>query len=133
MKEKFIKELVKIKKSRIDFSNLTIEQANNLKEFAGIRKIIDEKIDGTIKKTGVEINKEEHPDDIWIFDSRLAFHNIPEAFSVRLTTTPEIARKRLFNDKNRESNDKYETIEEALKAREARKKVNKHAIKIDMA
>lgn len=122
LKEEFIKELAKIKKSRTDFSNFTIEQANNLKEFAGIRKIIDEKIDGNIKKMGIEINKEEHPDDIWIFDSRLAFYNIPEAFSVRLTTTPEIAAKRLFDDKNRDSNDKYGTVEEALKAREARKK-----------
>lgn len=121
LKEEFIKELAKIKKSRTDFSNFTIEQANNLKEFAGIRKIIDEKIDVNIKKMGIEINKEEHPNDIWIFDSRLAFHNIPEAFSVRLTTTPEIAAKRLFNDENRENNDKYATVEEALKAREARK------------
>lgn len=121
LKEEFLKELVKIKKRGIDYSNFTIEQANNLKEFAGIRKIIDEKIDDNIKKMGMEINKQEHPDEVWIFDSRLAFNNIPEAFSVRLTTTPEIAANRLFNDQTRNDSDKYETVDKALKAREARR------------
>ena len=47
----------------------------------------DTLIDEGIKRTGEEINSVNRPDEIWIVDSRLAFSNIPDAFSVRLTTT----------------------------------------------
>lgn len=54
-----------------------------------------------MKQKGEAINREPHPNEIWIIDSRLAFNNIPDAFSVRLTTNADIAGKRLFNDKTR--------------------------------
>ena len=114
--------IAKLKKSGIDLKNFNIEQANNLEEFKKIRKIVDTLIDQGMARKGIEINKEEKPDDIWIIDSRLAFHNIPEAFSVRLTSKPEVAGKRLFDDKTRGKEDnKYESVEEAIEAREKRR------------
>ena len=105
-----------------DFSNFTIEDANNMEELGEIRKIIDTLIDNGMKEKGQEINKVERPNEIWIIDSRLAFHNVPEAFSVRLTCKPDIAAKRLMNDTTRGNEDnKYETIEQAKEARENRR------------
>ena len=75
-----------------------------------------------MKEKGKIINQEEHPNEIWIIDSRLAFYNIPEAFSVRLTTKPDVAGKRLYNDKTRGKEDsKYNDIKEATKEREERR------------
>ena len=44
------------------------------------RKIVDTLIDERMANKGKEINKELHPKDIWIIDSRLAFYNIPKLF-----------------------------------------------------
>ena len=118
----FIKSALQLEIKKIDISNLSVEEANNLDELKPIRRVIDTIIDTKIEALGKEINKEEHPNDVWIIDSRLAFYNIPEAFSVRLTTTPEVAGKRLFEDKSRgEEDSEYETIEEAIEAREKRR------------
>lgn len=109
-------------KKHVDLSNITIEQANNSSDFNDIRKIVDKLIDEGMKEKGKKINETEHPDDIWIIDSRLAFYNIPEAISVRLTTTPEVAGERLYNDKSRGKEDsKYKSVEEAKKEREQRR------------
>lgn len=117
-----INTISKLKHNKVNLDDLDIEQANNLKEFKNLRKIVDTLIDTNIEDLGKEINKQERQDDIWIIDSRLAFHNIPEAFSIRLTSSPEIAAKRLFNDKNRGKEDNnYETVEEAKEAREKRR------------
>ena len=114
--------VAKLKKSGINLRDFNIEQANNLEEFKKIRKVVDTLIDQGMARKGIEINKEEKPDDIWIIDSRLAFHNIPEAFSVRLTSKPEVAGRRLFDDKTRGKEDnKYESVEEAIEAREKRR------------
>lgn len=111
-----------LKENNIDNKSISIEEANNLKEFNNLRKIVDTLIDTGIEAEGKRINKEARPNDIWIIDSRLAFNNIPEAFSVRLVTTPEIAGKRLFNDKNRgEEDSNYKNVEEAIEAREKRR------------
>lgn len=118
----FLDFLINVKKGKIDISNLSVEEANNLQELSTIRKIVDTLIDDNIKNKGIEINKKERPNEIWIIDSRLAFHNIPEAFSVRLIATPEIAGKRLLADTSRGSEDnKYNSLEEAIVARENRK------------
>ncbi len=118
----FIKSLIELKDAKIDLSKFSVEQANSLKELNEVRQIIDNLIDEDIKQKGIEINQEERPNDIWIFDSRLAFHNIPEAFSVRLTSNPEVAAQRVFNDQTRGKEDKYKTVKEALVARENRRK-----------
>lgn len=118
----FIEIISNLKKSNIDFSGFTIEQANNMNELAGIRKIVDTLIDEGMKKKGKIINAEEKPEDIWIIDSRLAFANIPEAFSVRLTSNPDVAGERLFQDSERGAEDsKYQTVEEAKMEREKRR------------
>lgn len=117
-----INSILKLKENNVDLSNFTIEQANNLKEFHHLRKMVDTFIDSDIAEKGNEINSISRPDEVWIFDSRLAFNNIPNAFAVRLTSTPEIAAERLLNDKSRgEEDSKYKTVEEAKMARENRR------------
>lgn len=118
----FTETLAMLKKSGLDLSKFNIEQANNLEEFKKIRKIVDTLIDEGIKEKGIEINSQSRPDDIWIIDSRLAFYNIPDAFSVRLTASPDVAAQRLLQDKTRGKEDsKYKDIAEAKEARERRR------------
>ena len=70
---------------------------------------------------GEDINKIKRPNEIWIFDSRMAFDNIQDAFSVRLTVNSKEAARRLFYDTSRGEEDRYSSIEEAEKAREERR------------
>lgn len=93
-----IKTIVKLRKNNYDISNFSIEQANNLEEFKDLRNKIDELIDTNIYDLGNEINSEKHEDEIWLIDSRLAFSNIPDSFSVRLTVDDNIAGERLINE-----------------------------------
>lgn len=117
------KSISNLIKEEVDLSDFSIEQANNRQDFKDIRKIVDTLIDEGMKEKGKKINKEEHPNEIWIIDSRLAFYNIPEAFSVRLTTNADVAGERLFNDKSRGKEDsKYKSVKEAKKEREERRK-----------
>ena len=74
---------------------LTIQEFN---EYIEKRSNIDKFIDGEVKKQGELINLQDRPNEIFIFDSRLAFHNIPKSFSVRLTVDDIIAGKRVFED-----------------------------------
>lgn len=121
-REAFEKSVIMILVNNIDISSLTINEMNNLKELQDIRKTIDSIIDTRMANIGKEINSEEKPNEIWLVDSRLAFHNIPEAFSVRLTTNSDVAAKRLIGDKTRGSEDNsYNSLEEAKKEREARR------------
>lgn len=113
--------IIDLKNKNINLSNFTIGQANEAKEFKKIRNIIDSLIDDEMKRYGEKINKKEHPDEVWIMDSRLAFYNIPEAFSIRLTSNSKVAGERLFNDNKRGNEDHYKTIEEAIEEREKRK------------
>lgn len=119
----FIEAISKLKANNKCFnSSITIEQANNIPELSEIRKIVDEIIDEKIKHMGEEINQEYRPDEVWIVDSRLAFRNIPDSFSVRLTCRPDIAGKRLFEDKSRGKEDSgYKNVQEAIQQREERK------------
>ena len=121
-REAFIDTLVQLKSKKIDLKNFSIEQANNLEEVKAIRNMLDEIIDEKIKKIGEEINKEERPDEVWIFDSRLAFCNIEGAMSVRLIADKEVAGRRLYEDTSRgEEDSKYANVEEAIEAREKRR------------
>lgn len=121
-REILINTIIKLKQNNIDLNNLTIEHANNLKEFSSLRKVIDNVIDNGIAEKGKEINSISRPQEIWIIDSRLAFHNIPESFAVRLVSNPKVAAERLFNDKSRGKEDsRYNSVEEAYEAREKRR------------
>lgn len=120
-KSSLLNAIAKLKYMNI-IDNISIEQANNMTELSQIRYLVDTIIDEGIKAEGQEINKEERKDEFWIVDSRLAFKNIPNSFSVRLTCRPDIAGKRLFNDKSRGTEDNnYKNEEDAIKQREKRK------------
>lgn len=122
-REILIETITKLKQGKIDINNLSIEHANNLEEFGGLRRIIDGIIDMGVEEKGKCIDSVPRPNDIWLVDSRLAFHNIPQAFSVRLVSDPKVAAKRLFNDRSRGKEDsQYSSIEEAYIARENRRK-----------
>ena len=111
-----------IQKNNINLDDISkISELNNSEIFAELRSVVDTLIDGDTKRLGEEINREERPDEVWIFDSRMAFDNIPGAFSVRLTVNPYEAAKRLYNDTSRGKEDRYASIEEAEKAREERR------------
>lgn len=117
-----IDTILKLRRKNIDTSNLSIEAANNLEEFSDLRRVVDNIIDTSIAEMGKEINAAPRPDEIWLVDSRLAFDNIPSAFSVRLTATPKVAAERLFNDNSRGKEDNtYANVQEALEAREKRR------------
>lgn len=120
-RDALINTILKLKQNQIDVNSLTIENANNLKEFSELRKAVDYIIDTKDREEGMKINHEEKPNEVWIVDSRLAFYNIPEAFSVRLISDPQVAAKRYINDTNRRKDDNYLTFEEAYDARERRR------------
>lgn len=116
------KTIANLIKEDTDLSHFSIQEANNREDFKEIRAIVDNLIDEGMKEKGKIINQAERPNEIWIIDSRLAFNNIPEAFSVRLTTNLNVAAERLFNDKTRGKEDsQYKTIEEAKIEREERR------------
>lgn len=102
-----IQTIIALKKEGYDFENdqLSIAQENNMPELKEIRAKVDSYIDNSIEKLGKEINTEKHPNEIWIIDSRLAFHNIPESFAVRLVVNEEIAAERLHKARNRGAED----------------------------
>jgi len=113
--------MTRLKEQKVDIEQIDLAYINSSEEFSEIRKIVDFLIDSHIEEIGMEINKEEKPDEVWIFDSRMAFHNVPNAFSIRLTTNSKVAGQRLFNDTTREKQDTYKSVEEAEKAREERR------------
>ena len=121
-REKITKTIARIKNEKIKLDDIdSISDANNSEVLKDIRDMIDYLIDTGSKKMGDEIAEKESKDEIWIFDSRMAFANIHEAFSIRLTTNSREAGKRLFNDKTRGKEDRYSSVEEAEKAREERR------------
>lgn len=121
-RESLTKTIKQIKKEQIDPQSIDkISELNNSEILSEIRGKVDLLIDSETKRMGQEINKIERPNEIWIFDSRMAFSTIPEAFSVRLTISSKEAAKRLFYDSSRGEEDRYESLEEAERAREDRR------------
>ena len=86
---------------------------------------VDKQLDLAVAKFGEKIIKENDPNKIYIIDSRMAWKNIPTAYKVKLTVTDRIAGERIFNDKTRGKEDKYNSVDEAIKATRARKKSEK--------
>lgn len=117
-RERAKKEYLKMYPDRKD-ANLADIQADET--FASKRAEIDATIDGTIAQMGKEINSEERTNDVYIIDSRLAWHNIPESYAVRLTVNEKIAGQRVFADQSRGSEDSYESVEEATEKTRQRK------------
>ena len=115
--------IAKIESRKIDLDKKdSIEAANNSRLFSDVRNSVDSLIDTETRTIGKQINEKERKGEVWIFDSRMAFDNIPEAFSVRLTSNAKVAGERLFNDKTRGKEDsRYSSIEEAIEEREERR------------
>ena len=82
---------------------------------------IDDSIDSAVIKLGNKVRKQNDENKIYLVDSRLAWHNIPDAFKVRLTITDRIAGERVFRDTTRGEEDQYKTLEDAIEATRARK------------
>lgn len=117
-RERAKKEYLKMYPDRTDANLADIQEDVG---FAGIRKKIDEKIDGDIAQIGKDINSEERPNDVYIIDSRLAWSNIPSSYAVRVTVDEKIAGKRVYNDQTRGAEDSYASEEDAIKKTKQRK------------
>lgn len=117
-RDELIKIIANVKRNNNKFD---IAAANKDPEFAKVREAIDTIIDRSVVDLGKEINSGKTSDEIWIFDSRLAFSNIPSSFSVRTTIRDDIAGKRAYNDPTRGEEDKYDNIDEAIEATKKRK------------
>ena len=103
-------------------TNANLADMQEDESFAKIRSRIDTMLDKEIvEKKGKEINSKERPNDIYIVDSRLAWKNIPESFAIRLTIDEKIAGERAFKDKDRGSEDEYETVKDAIEKTKQRK------------
>ena len=124
VKKTQIKEIIQNKEYRGSLIRTIIGIKNagiNVDEIDSISQLNNNIIDDNTRKMGIEINQKERPNEFWIFDSRMAFDLIPEAFSVRLTINSKEAAKRLYNDSSRGKEDKYSSLEEAEKEREERR------------
>lgn len=107
---------ISLKQSGINPKEFDIANANTSQELGSIRHIIDEIVDSEMADLGKQIVEKNNPDEVWLIDSRLAFHNIPESFAVRLTVRDKVAAERLFNDTSRGKEDSnYKSLEEAEK------------------
>lgn len=144
-RQKLIQTIIQIRKNGYDLQNFTIEQANNLECFKDLRYIVDTIIDSNIAELGKKLEEEntiekreleeernlknnntsdsnnnlknKKRENYYIIDSRLAFHNIPTSFSVRLVIDEDIAAKRLLKDNKRGKEDnKYRDEKDAKKA-----------------
>lgn len=116
-----ISTIAEVKKQNIDLDKIAIQDLNKAEIFSKMRAIVDHLLDSNMQKMSKEINKEKRENEAWIFDSRMAFYNVPEAFSIRLTANPKVAGERLFNDNTRGKEDVYSSVEEAEKEREKRR------------
>ena len=117
-RDRAIQEYTKMYPDRTDANLADIQEDET---FAEKRAEIDIAIDRWVEQLGKEINREDRPNDVYIIDSRLAWHNIPDSYAVRLTVDEKIAGKRVFSDSKRGIEDRYDTVEEAIEKTRQRK------------
>ena len=86
---------------------------------------VDTLIDDELKNIGIRLQNNYHPDKVFIIDSRIAWNFIPNSMSVRLTIDEKIAGQRVFDDSTRNSEDTYNTVQEATESTIIRKKSEK--------
>lgn len=79
---------------------------NEFNKYIETHPEVDYELDEFVKNEGLKTTPK-------IFDSRLAWHFIPQSFKIFLYVKDEIAAKRVFNDNNR-VNEKYESESHAL-------------------
>jgi len=109
------------KKIKPEIQNPTLDEIHADPEFESFRKEIDIALDTKVRKRGEEINSQIRPNEVFIFDSRLAWQNIPSSYAVRLTVDEKMAGLRVYNDQDRGQEDKYPTEEAAIEATRIRK------------
>lgn len=83
---------------------------------------IDKKFDTFLMDIGKKINQEPQENTVYLIDSRMAWHFIPDAFSIRLTVDENEAGKRALNDTSRKE-DTYSTLEEAIASTAKREEI----------
>lgn len=88
--------------ARLGLSSLEVNRRSEYDES------IDREVDGLLKS----IRRDDRPQ---IFDSRLAWHFVPDAFKVHLVTAPQVAAKRLLTSRD-SLVERYRSAEEALTA-----------------
>ena len=94
-REVIVEEYLKMYPDRVN-ANLADIQTDEA--FSHKRNQIDELVDRKMREKGEEINSKERPNDVYIIDSRLAWHNIPLSYAVRLTVDEKVAGERAFKD-----------------------------------
>lgn len=104
-----------------DKKDVNLSDIQSDETFVAKRNEIDSLVDGEMKQIGNQINSVEKPNDVFIIDSRLAWHNIPTSFAIRLTVGEKIAGRRVFEDTTRGSEDTYQSVEEATEKTRQRK------------
>ncbi len=87
-----------------------------LNEMCKTNPMIDKEIDSVFRDLPLRgIN--------YIVDSRMAFHFIPSSFKIKLNVDTKVAGERIMNDKARSGEQKYETVQDAVDALVARRKL----------
>lgn len=120
--EKFREEAIKeYKILHPEIENPNIADVQSDESFADKRREIDELLDTRVKEKGIQINSQPLPNHVFIFDSRLAWNNIPDSYSIRLIVDENIAGIRAYNDKKRGEEDRYNSVEEAIQKTRERK------------
>ena len=116
LKSALKKALINLLMSKFDLETFDIEKANNSPELKEIRDLIDTIVDTRVAELGEKAIKENKENEVWIMDSRLAFSNIPDSFSVRLTVRDDIAGERLFagTKKRGKEDNNYKDVQEAM-------------------
>lgn len=109
------------KKLKPEIQSPTMDEIHADPDFESFRKEIDLALDAKVRARGEEINSKSRPNEVFIFDSRLAWQNIPVAYAVRLTVDERIAGLRVYNDKKRGKEDQYPSAEAATEATRIRK------------
>lgn len=100
---------------------ITITELNEqLMHEKGIDEIIDTGVVREYEEKVNSIPNEKRPNTVFLIDSRLAWKNIPNSFSVRIVISKDVAAQRLYSA-NRGEEDTYNSVEEAAESWEERK------------
>ena len=100
-----------------------------LNQYAETHPEIDKDIDGTLTRIGQN-------DGDYIFDSRMAWHFVPDSFKVYMKCDIDVAAERIFNDTKRGQVDSALTIDDAKqkiidrRSSEARRYMDKYGVDI---
>jgi cytidylate kinase len=84
-------------------------------ELAGLDHNIDHEIDREVNRVA-----KARPDDMIVFDSRMAWHFAPVSIKVFLAVSLEVGALRVFSDQTRGEVEQYRSLEEAKAMLEAR-------------